>query len=381
MYTLALVFHPQGENQKRAGAASSKPKVAPAGKNMPKTVSHIWDEIARFSNLALAYQRTCRGQRFGAGAVAFNANLEENLFALESQLQQCTWGPSPFREFVIHEPKLRLVQAPAFCDRVVHQAVMHHTAPVFERRFIHDSYANRIGFGTHQASHRLRAFMRAASSKWVHPYAIKADIKSYFPSISHDLLMLRVRRLFTDPGVLWFFERVITGCGLVGKGLPIGSLTSQWLANLYLDALDHHAKENLGIRYYLRYMDDFIVVGQNKAWCRDTLHRLEDFTQSLQLALNPKTSIMPLSSGVDFVGYRHWTDHVLPRKRTVARARRSFRSMQRRYAAGQIDLDFIRARVASFTGYMRHCDGHRSTMAILGDFVLGKPAREGKDKL
>lgn len=337
---------------------------------MPKTVSHIWGEIASFSNLALAYQRTCKGQRFGTGAVTFHAHLEENLFALEEQLQQRTWRPSPFREFVIHEPKLRLVQAPAFGDRVVHQAVMHVAAPVFERRFIHDSYANRVDFGTHRASQRLRSFMRSASAKWVHPYVIKADIKSYFPSIPHEPLLQRVARLFADPGVLWFFERVVTGCGLTGKGLPIGSLTSQWLANLYLDALDHHAKETLGIRYYLRYMDDFVIVGQDKAWCKGMLARLDDFVQGLQLSLNPKTAVMPLSKGVDFVGYRHWTSHVLPRKRTVARARRSFRSMLRRHAAGRIDLDFIRARVASFTGYMRHCDGQRSLMAILDGFVL-----------
>lgn len=346
---------------------------------MPKTVSHIWDEIARFSNLALAYQRTCRGQRFGAGAVVFNVNLEENLFALELQLRQRTWGPSPFREFVIHEPKLRLVQAPAFCDRVVHQAVMHHAAPVFERRFIQDTYANRVGFGTHRASMRLRSFLRAASVKWERPYIIKADIKAYFPSVPHGPLLQRVARLFADPGVRWFFEQIVTRSGYAGRGLPIGSLTSQWLANLYLDALDHYAKDELGIRHYLRYMDDFVIVGPDKAWCRATLGKLGDFLQGLQLTLNPKTDVRPLSKGVDFVGYRHWTDHVLPRKRTVARARHAFKSMRRRYAAGQIDLDYVRARVASFTGYMRHCDGHRSTTAILDAFVLARQARDIKE--
>ena len=346
---------------------------------MPKTVKNIWGDIACFSNLALAYHRVRKSKKFAAGTIEFYSALEENLFALEDQLRQRTWRPSPFREFVIHEPKLRLVQAPTFADRVVHQAVIHGTAPVFERRFIHDSYANRVGFGTHRASMRLRSFLRSASVKWERPYIIKADIKAYFHSIPHDPLLQRVARLFADPGVLWFFEQIVTGSGYAGRGLPIGSLTSQWLANLYLDALDHYAKDDLGVRCYLRYMDDFVIVGPDKAWCRATLDKLDDFVRGLRLTLNPKTDLRPLSKGVDFVGYRHWTDHVLPRKRTVARARHAFKSMRRRYAAGQIDLEYVRARVASFTGYMRHCDGHRSTMAILDAFVLTRPAHGIKE--
>lgn len=340
---------------------------------MPKTVKKLWNDIACFGNLALAYQRVRKSKRFDSDTIAFYADLEENLFALEQSLRTRSWRPAPSREFTITEPKLRLVQAPSFGDRVIHQAVMHVAGPVFERRFIFDSYANRVGFGTHRASMRLRAFMRSASAKWKRPYCIKADIKSYFPSVPHGALLSRLRRLFADEGVLWFFDTLIRGSGYDGRGLPIGSLTSQWLANLYLDTLDHHAKDELGLPYYLRYMDDFVLIGPDRTWARETLEKLDTFVQGLDLRLNPKTGIRPLSQGVDFVGYRHWTSHVLPRRRTVARARRTFKSMKKRFELGRIDLDYVRARVASFAGYMSHCDGWRTLKGILDKLVLGKP--------
>ena len=345
---------------------------------MPKTVNNLWGDIACFSNLALAYQRVRKAKRYDSDTIAFYADLETNLFALEDVLLRRTWRPDPFREFSVTVPKLRLVQAPSFGDRVIHQAVMYITGPVFERRFIYDNYANRVGFGTHLASRRLRSFMRSASAKWERPYCIKADIKKYFPSVPHDRLMAKVKRLFADEGVLWFFDTLVRGSGYTERGLPIGSLTSQWLANLYLDELDHYIKDDLGLPYYLRYMDDFVLICPNKAEARDALARLDIAVQGMDLRLNPKTAIMPLSKGVDFVGYRHWTDHVLPRKRTVARARRSFKSMQKRFTLGHIDLDYVRPRVASFTGYMRHCDGHRTLMSILERFVLGKPEIKSK---
>jgi retron-type reverse transcriptase len=337
---------------------------------MPKTAKNLWGDIACFSNLALAYHRVRKAKRYDSDTIGFYANLEENLFALEDALRRRTWRPEPFREFTVTVPKLRLVQAPSFGDRVIHQAVTHITAPVFERRFIYDSYANRVGFGTHLASRRLRSFMRSASAKWERPYCIKADIKSYFPSVNHDTLMTKLRRLFADDGVLWFFDTLIRGSGYTDCGLPIGSLTSQWLANLYLDDLDHYAKDILGLPYYLRYMDDFVLICPSKAQARETLEKLDSFVLGLHLRLNPKTAIMPLSKGVDFVGYRHWTSHVLPRKSTVARARRTFKSLRRRFHLGHVDLDYIRPRVASFTGYMSHCDGHRTLAGVLDKFIL-----------
>ena len=337
---------------------------------MPKTVKNIWPEIASFSTLALAFQKVRQGKRFDSDTIRFYSALETNLFALEEQLLNRTWRPQPFREFTIRVPKMRLIQAPEFSDRVVHQAVILHAGPAMERRFIADSYASRLGRGTHSASSRLRSFMRSASAKWANPYLIKADVKSYFLSIPHAALMERVKRVFADPALLWFFETLIYGSGYTERGLPIGSLTSQWLANLYLDTLDHYIKDTLGVPYYVRYMDDFVIVGPDKAWCKEKLAQIDTFINGLQLTLNPKTGILPITQGVDFVGYRHWTSHTLPRKSTVKRAKKQFKTLQRQYNAKKVSFDYVRARVVSFTGYMAHCDGRTTLQGILDKFVL-----------
>ena len=151
--------------------------------------------------------------------------------------------------------------------------------------------------------------------------------------------------------------------------------TSQWLANLYLDRLDHFVKDDLGAPYYLRYMDDFVLVGPNKAWGREILERIEGFLAGMDLTLNPKTEVRPISQGTGYVGYRHWTSHVLPRKRTVKRARKQLKTLQRQYNAGKIDFDHVRARVVSFTGYMKHCNGCRTLESILERFILSGPGK------
>ena len=129
-------------------------------------------------------------------------------------------------------------------------------------------------------------------------------------------------------------------------------------------------KETLGIKYYIRYMDDFVVIGPSKAWCHVALDTIEKRVNLRKLRLNPKTDIYPVSQGIDFVGYRHWTDHTLPRKRTVKRARRLFADIQRLYGMGSVDISCIAPRVASFTGYMQHCDGYQTLDRILDRFVL-----------
>ncbi len=337
---------------------------------MPRTAKHLWPEIASFLNLAKAFQKVRAGKRFDNDTMLFYSALEENLFALEDALVKKTWKPKPFREFYITVPKPRKIQAPDFGDRVIHQAVMFHAGPPMLRRFITDSFASIEGRGTHAASRRFRQFMRSASSKFEHPYIIKADIKSYFASIPHDALLYRLERIFADKDLLWFFNTLVRESGYHERGLPIGALTSQWLANLYLDELDHYIKDKLGVKYYVRYMDDFVLIGPDKAWCKEKLALIDSFVQRLELRLNPKTCVLPISQGVDFVGYRHWTDHVLPRKSTVKRFRAQVKVLQRRYNEGKISFVDVNARVQSFVGYMSHCNGYRTTASALEGIVL-----------
>ena len=365
-------------NTNRAGAASSLwASAAPApGNSMAKRAKHIWPELVSFGNLLEAWRKVQLGKRYRPAVVRFRAAQEDNLLDLRDRLQNHTWQPSPCRRFRILEVKPRTIDAPTIGDCVVHHAAMNLLEPWFERRFIADSYACRKGKGTHAASLRTREFMRAASAQWGRPYVLKGDISKYFSSIDHDRLLSMLPRIVSDPDVLWLFERIVRHNGCEEKGLPLGCLTSQWLANLYLDALDHYVKDDMGVKYYVRYMDDFVIIGPSKEWCWTALENIRDFVEvSLLLRLNPKTGVWPISRGIDFVGYRHWTDHVLPRKRTVKRARTAFRSFPGLYRAGKIDLDYIRSRVVSFTGYMAHCDGHTTLEHILARLVLTRGSR------
>lgn len=340
---------------------------------MPKRAKHLWPQILAFENLLEAWRKVQLGKRYRPAIVRLRVGIEETLFDIQERLAAHTWTPAPCRTFRILEVKPRTIDAPAVQDCIVHHAVVNALEPWFERRFIVDSYACRKGKGTHAASLRTREFMRRASAEWGSPYVLKADIASYFASINHDRLLSILPRITSDKDVLWLFERIVKHNGYEERGLPLGCLTSQWLANLYLDALDHFVKDDMGLRYYVRYMDDFVLIGPSKEWCWTVLDNIRDFVEkSLLLRLNLKTGVWPISRGIDFVGYRHWTDHTLPRKRTVKRAKKTFRSLPARYRKGEIDLDYIRARVVSFTGYMAHCDGHTTLEHILARLILTK---------
>lgn len=362
-------------NTSRAGAASSGCERGPSpvfcGEDVPKKAKHLWDDVTSYENLHAAFKKVRSGKRFHPAILKLYYDLDDRIFDLQQRLRSHTWRPAPYRQFWVQETKPRLIHAPAAIDRVVHWALMLQVGPVFDRRFIEDTYACREGRGAHLASRRLRAFLRTATALWGKPYILKADISKYFPSIDQCILMDTVSRLIGDPDVLWLFDAIIRNNGAnSGVGIPIGALTSQWLANLYFDPVDHFIKDDMGLRFYLRYMDDFVIIGPTKLWCQTVLDNVRDFLACRRLTLNPKTDIFPASHGVDFVGYRHWVDRVLPRKRTVKRARKTFRSFPARYARGEIDLDYIRPRVASFTGYMGHCDGYATLEHILERLVL-----------
>jgi len=339
---------------------------------VPKTVKNLWSHVATFQNLHAAWLEARKGKRYTGPCMQFGWGLEGRLLELESRLNAGTWRPSPPYEFGIVDPKPRRIQAPPFADRVVHHALVRQIEPCFERRFIADSYACRAGKGSHAAVERLQGFLRHGQGRWGDPWVLKADVRRYFPSIQHARLMRAIGREIGDRRVVALAERIIRGYGHEdGVGLPIGALTSQLFANVYLDQLDHYVKDQLGVKLYVRYMDDFVIVGPSKAALWEVHDAIADYLeQDLGLQLNHKTDVFPARHGVDFCGYRTWTTHRLPRKRTVKRARRRFRRLARLYREGEVDLEDIRPQVTSFIGYMQRCDGRRTLEGVLGDLVL-----------
>jgi len=349
---------------------------------MPRTYGNLWPQVIAWENLHGAYLEARRGKRYKPEVLCFTERLEENLTNIQNHLCWKSWRPGRWREFTVYEPKARFIQAPPFKDRVVHHALVRVIEPLFERKFIFDSYACRVGKGTHAAVLRTQQFMRKAKAKWGQVYVLKGDISKYFPSIRHEHLLGILKRTIRDRDVLWLCETIIQNCGEKGRGIPVGALTSQLFANVYLDQLDHLIKDDLGIKHYIRYMDDWVVLAPDKKYLWETLYCVEDFISSrLGLVLNPKTQVFPASHGIDFCGYRIWPTHLLPRKRNVKKAKRRFKWMAKAYAQGRITLGYIGPRVASFLGYMKYCSAYKTAREVLQEFKLCRNSALIKEEL
>jgi RNA-directed DNA polymerase len=330
----------------------------------------LWMQVIAWENLLAAYRTAGKGKRYRPAVLRFSAQLEENLISIQNHLIWYSWQPGSPREFRVLDPKPRLIQAPPFEDRIVHHALVSVIEPLFERRFIHDSYACRRGKGVHAAIQRLQYFLRAAQRRWTSVYALQMDISKYFASISHDRLMVILNRSIPDVDVLWLCETVIRAGGDNGTGIPAGALTSQLFANAYLDRLDHFVKDELGERYYLRYMDDFVILGPDSSALHVLRRRIENWLwRELELSVNPKSGIYPARHGVDFCGYRTWSTHILPRKRNVKRARKALRGLRERFRRGEVTINHVRQRMASFLGYLRHCKSWRVLKSMRDDWL------------
>ena len=241
-----------------------------------KRHGNLWPRMISFRNLLLASHKAKRGKRFRPSVAEFEFRLEPELLRLQEELRDKTYRPGNYRSFYIYEPKKRLISAAPYRDRIVHHALTGILEPIFEPTFIYDSYACRRGKGTHAAVDRCQQFARQFR------YVLKADIRKFFPSMDHEILKERIARKIKDPGVLWLAALLIdhsnpqepvfdwfAGDDLFTpserrRGTPIGNQTSQFFANVYLDPLDHFVKERLGIKGYVRYVDDFLLFSDDR---------------------------------------------------------------------------------------------------------------------
>ena len=274
-----------------------------------------------------------------------------------------------YRQFWVLEPKRRLISAAPYRDRVVHHALCNVIGPVFERGFIHDSYANRVGFGTHRALRRFTGWAR--NSRFV----LQCDIRKYFPSMDHEVLKARIRRRIKCPETLDLLELILdssppqeeAGAFYPGddlfsacarrKGLPIGNLTSQLMANVYLDGFDHFVKERLGIRKYLRYVDDFALFDDDPEHLRGALAAMADHLAGLRLTLNVnKTFLAPCRRGASFLGFHILPDRTRIRAENLRRARRRFARLQRAFARGAAPWPKVQASLQSWGAHAAHGD-------------------------
>lgn len=339
---------------------------------------HLFESVCSFENVMAAAKSALKGKRLRQPGADFLANLEPNVIDLCDELTAETYQPGAYRYFEIHEPKQRLVAAAPFRDRVVHHAIVRVIEPLFERRFIDDSFACRVGKGTHAAMRRALHFTKR------YPFALKCDVQKYFPSISHDVLKATVARVLGDARLLALIDRVIDShhdsvrqeWGTSGSlfdvenhqyGMPIGNLTSQFFANVYLDALDQFVKHTLRVKGYVRYLDDFILFEHSRAKLKSLGRRVIEQLESLELRMHPdKYRLLHSSQGVDFVGFVVRADgRIRVRTSTVKRfqaclANDRWQIRQRSRSAAQL-TNSVRAWIA----HVQHAQSYRLRYAVL----------------
>jgi len=334
-----------------------------------KTYKNLYEKICSFDNLLLAARKAQQGKRFKSNVARFNMNLEKELLKLQRELQQQSYQPGEYRSFFIYEPKKRMISAAPYRDRVVHHALMNVIGNIFEKSFIFDSYANQIGKGTHRAVLRFQKYLRR------YRYVLKSDIKKYFPSIDHEILKQKIRNKIADNKTLWLIDTIIDNSNPQVKvidyfpgddlltplerrrGLPIGNLTSQFFANVYLNDFDHFIKEQLRCKAYLRYVDDSVTLANEKSFLHDVKWAMEDYLADLRLRLHPgKCHIFLSELGVDFLGYRVFPTHIKLRMSNALRFRRRLKKMAQQYEQGRISIPEITASVQSWLGHARFAD-------------------------
>lgn len=342
-----------------------------------KRFGNLYDELISFESLLFASRKARRGKRMKEGCATFEMNLEEELWRLHDELHNGTWVPGPYREFTIYERRPRKISAAPYRDRVVHHALCSAIEPVFERCFIHDSYACRVGRGTHAALERFTYFARRSR------YLLKSDIRKYFPSIDHEILKVKIRRKIKCSPTLTLIDRIIDGSNPQDemnvhfrgddlftpynrrRGIPIGNLTSQFFANVYLDGLDHFVKEVLRAPY-VRYVDDFALFHDDAAVLADRHERIARYLEGRRLVLHPrKTVIVPTAEAARFLGYELFSGgrRRLPDE-NVDRFAGRLRALRQSYRAGRVELDEVRQRVSSWIAHAAHANTWRLRHAL-----------------
>jgi retron-type reverse transcriptase len=339
------------------------------GNQKMKSYTHLFDSICAFENLYCASKKAEKGKRFRHEVAVFNAQRAENLLEIQKLLRAGQYPFGSFHTIKIVQPKPRLISAAPYRDRVVHHALINVIGPLFERKFIRDSYANQKGKGTHAALDRCTYYARRFR------YVLQLDIRKYFPSIDHQILLAEISRTIRCPQTLALIGQIITTSNPQEpanfyfpsddlfapyerrKGLPIGNLTSQFFANVYLNAFDHFVKEELRVPGYIRYVDDALAFGDDLEQLHQCKTRGQVFLYDWRLLLNPKkNAIYPVRQGIPFLGFLVFPTHRRLLQSSVKRSRKRLRALRKGYRTGKFSREKINASVQAWLGHVRHGD-------------------------
>lgn len=344
----------------------------------PAILIDIYDRMCEFSQLYEAHLHARAAKRYRKDVLLFTDRLEDELFKLQRELLLLLYCVGVYRTFYVWDPKCRLIMALPYRDRIVQWTLYKQLNPFYDKLFIEDSYACRKGKGSLRAAERLEYWLRQAARKPKKWYYLKLDISKYFYRVDHEILLSIFARRIKDERVMLLLSQIVNNenmsfglppgkgpkdCApdewLSDVGMPIGNLTSQLFANVYLNELDQYCKHQLHIHCYVRYADDIIILLDSK----EALHTIEDkirifLKENLRLDLNRKTAIRPITLGIDFVGYAIWPTHKKLKKQSARRIIRGYTVLCKKLAAGSIDRNRFERAEASYNGIFQHCSSY-----------------------
>lgn len=322
-------------------------------------ISHKYQEIVSLDNLLLAWQEFVKEKKKRADVRIYARALLYNIRSLHQDLTSFTYQHSSYEAFNITDPKPRSIHKATVRDRLLHRAIYRILYPIFDKTFIHDSYSCRTDKGTHKAFQQLIRFSRQVSNNYTQPcWAIKMDIKKFFDSIDHEILLTLLSKRIDDSGLMDLLEKIIRSfVHIPGKGMPLGNLTSQLFANVYMDPLDKFVKHDLKAKYYLRYADDFLILSSDPEELLGFLVEINTFLkEELKLFIHPnKISLRQLEWGIDFVGYIARPHYQTARKKTLKRIYRKIK---------ESNSETLERALPSYLGYISHASSYKAKEKI-----------------
>lgn len=328
--------------------------------------THLYPQIISVENLFQAWNEFKKGKRGKKDVQLFESCLEDNLFLLQQELESKTYHHKRYTAFNIYDPKFRHIHKATVADRIVHHAVVSFIEPIFDRIFIYDSYSCRKNKGTHRAVKRLFTFTRKVSRNYTgNCFALKLDIKKFFASVDQQIPLSLISKKITDDNLIWLIRNIL-GSFLNGTGIPIGNLTSQIFANIYLNELDQFVKHELKIKYYLRYCDDFVILSKNEQELKDLVPEIDEFVKlKLKLSLHEnKIIIRKYTQGIDFLGYIVLPYYILPRTKTKRRLLKRLNEKN----------------LQSYLGYLSHANSYKLKKEIASSRSLPRTPLRGSSQ-
>lgn len=324
---------------------------------MPKTLRNEYDKYLTYENLMKAHKKSQNGKTTRKNIIKFNLKQEEYIMWLYEKLKNKTYKHGGYTSFYVTEPKLRMVEASAYIDRVVHRwCVDSFLERAFVPQFIDTSFACIKGKGMHNAALAVQDGMKKCKKKYNEYYILKMDIAKYFASINKDKLFEILKRKIADKDILWLLKEIIYSKD--GKiGIPIGNLTSQIFANIYYNEADQYIKHNLKVKYYYRYMDDSIILMKNKEEIKEVKKKIQDFIENeLYLTFNSKTNIFKSKQGVNFCGYKINEYRMKLRSKGKKRIKKTVKRLKLKIKNGELSSKEAKKILCGHFGYMKYAN-------------------------